>query len=57
MSLEKNILVKLNNVGIQQNEKWLVKGVSLEVEKGKILDLMALEKVLPQKLHWEFTKT
>ena len=40
MSLEKNILVKLNNVGIQQNEKWLVKGVSLEVEKGKIVTLI-----------------
>ena len=40
MSAEKNILVKLNNVGIQQNEKWLVKGVSLEVEKGKIVTLI-----------------
>ena len=40
MSLEKNILVKLNNVGIQQNEKWLVKGVSLEVERGKIVTLI-----------------
>ena len=40
MSLEKNILVKLNNVGIRQNEKWLVKGVSLEVEKGKIVTLI-----------------
>ena len=40
MSLEKNILVKLNNVGIQQNDKWLVKGVSLEVEKGKIVTLI-----------------
>ena len=40
MSLEKNILVKLNHVGIQQNEKWLVKGVSLEVEKGKIVTLI-----------------
>ena len=40
MSLEKKILVKLNNVGIQQNEKWLVKGVSLEVEKGKIVTLI-----------------
>ena len=40
MSLEKNILVKLNNVGIQQNGKWLVKGVSLEVEKGKIVTLI-----------------
>jgi len=40
MSLEKNILVKLNNVGILQNDKWLVKGVSLEVEKGKIVTLI-----------------
>ena len=40
MSVEKDILVKLNNVGIQQNEKWLVKGVSLEVEKGKIVTLI-----------------
>ena len=40
MSLEKNILVKLNNVGFQQNEKWLVKGVSLEVERGKIVTLI-----------------
>ena len=40
MSAEKNILVKLNNVGIQQNDKWLVKGVSLEVEKGKIVTLI-----------------
>ena len=40
MSFEKKILVKLNNVGIQQNEKWLVKGVSLEVEKGKIVTLI-----------------
>ena len=40
MSLEKNILVKLNNVGIQQNDRWLVKGVSLEVEKGKIVTLI-----------------
>ena len=40
MSVEKNILVKLNNVGIQQNDKWLVKGVSLEVEKRKIVTLI-----------------
>ena len=37
MSVENNILVKLNNVGFQQNQKWLVKGVSLKVEKGKIV--------------------
>ena len=39
MSSEINILVKLNNVGYQQNTKWLVKGVSLQVEKGKIVTL------------------
>ena len=35
-----NILVKLNNVGFQQNGKWLVEGVSLKVEKGKIVTLI-----------------
>ena len=40
MSSENNILVKLNNVGFQQNKKWLVKGVSLQVEKGKIVTLI-----------------
>ena len=35
-----NILVKLNNVGFSQNEKWLVKDVSLIVEKGKIVTLI-----------------
>ena len=40
MSKENNILVKLNEVGIRQNNKWLVKGVSLVVEKGKIVTLI-----------------
>ena len=40
MSIEKNILVKLNNAGFKQNQKWLVKGVSLQVEKGKIVTLI-----------------
>ena len=40
MSVENNILVKLNEVGIKQNDKWLVKGVSLVVEKGKIVTLI-----------------
>ena len=35
-----NILVKLNNVGFSQNGKWLVKDVSLIVEKGKIVTLI-----------------
>ena len=40
MSIENNILVKLNNVGFKQNQKWLVQGVSLQVEKGKIVTLI-----------------
>ena len=40
MSIEKNILVKLKDVGFQQNKKWLVKGVSLQVERGKIVTLI-----------------
>ena len=39
MSLNQNILVKLDNVGISINDKWLVKGVSLQVEKNKIVTL------------------
>ena len=40
MSSNNNILVKLNNAGYQHNDKWLVKGVSLNVEKGKIVTLI-----------------
>ena len=40
MSIENNILVKLNNVGFKQNQKWLVKGVSLQVAKGEIVTLI-----------------
>ena len=40
MSIEKNILVKLKDVGFEQNGKWLVKGVSLQVEKSKIVTLI-----------------
>ncbi len=40
MRTGENILVKLKNAGIKQNDKWLVKGVSLEVEKGKIVTLI-----------------
>ena len=40
MSEENNILVKLNNVGLLRNQKWLVKGVSLTVEKGQIVTLI-----------------
>ena len=37
---DKNILVELNKAGFKQNNKWLVKGVSLKVEKGKIVTLI-----------------
>ena len=40
MSSNQNILVKLNRAGFSLNNKWLVKGVSLQVEKGKIVTLI-----------------
>ena len=40
MSLENSTLVKLNNAGFKQNDKWQVEGVSLTVEKGKIVTLI-----------------
>ena len=39
MGIENNILVKLKDVGLKRNDKWLVKGVSLVVEKSKIITL------------------
>ena len=32
-----NILVKLNNVGFRQNQKYLVEGVSYKLKKEKLL--------------------
>ena len=40
MSSEISTLVKLNNAGFKQNDKWLVEGVSLTVKKGKIVTLI-----------------
>ena len=40
MNLNKNILVKLKQAGLRINDKWLVKGVSLQIEKGKIVTLI-----------------
>ena len=40
MSSENSTLVKLNNAGLKQNDKWLVEGVSLTVKKGKIVTLI-----------------
>ena len=33
-------LVKLNNAGVYRDEKWLVKGVSLEINKQEIVTLI-----------------
>jgi len=38
--VKKEILIKLENVGISQDNKWLVHDVSLEIERGKILTLI-----------------
>ena len=35
-----NLLVKLEKTGVYRNNKWLVKDVSLEVNKGKIVTLI-----------------
>ena len=40
MNKEKKTLLKLENVGFSKNEKWLVKGVSLEVRQGEIVTLI-----------------
>jgi zinc transport system ATP-binding protein len=40
MSTNNKTLVQLNNAGFKQNGKWLVEGVSLKVEKGKIVTLI-----------------
>ncbi len=40
MSSDKNTLVKLNEAGFRHNNKWLVEGVTLTVEKGKIVTLI-----------------
>ena len=40
MSLDQKILVKLKDAGFRLNNKWLVKGVSLQIEKGKIVTLI-----------------
>ena len=37
---KKEILIKLENVGMFQENKWLVHDVSLEIERGKILTLI-----------------
>ena len=36
MTSNQNILVKLNQAGFRLKDKWLVKGVSLQIKKGQI---------------------
>ncbi len=45
---EKKILLKVDNVGVLKNDKWLVRGVSLEVKQGEIVTL--IEKTLSEAL-------
>ena len=40
MGSNNNILVKLKKAGYQLNNKFLVEGVSLEVQKGKIVAMV-----------------
>ena len=40
MTSNQNILVKLNQAGFRIKDKWLVKGVSLQIEKGQIVTLI-----------------
>ena len=40
MTQKNQTLVKLENAGVLVNEKWLVRGVSLEIKKGKIITLI-----------------
>ena len=40
MNSNQNILVKLNQAGFRIKDKWLVKGVSLQIEKGQIVTLI-----------------
>ena len=40
MNSNQNILVKLKQAGLRINNKWLVKDVSLQIEKGKIVTLI-----------------
>ena len=35
-----NTLIQLNNCGILRNHKWLVRGVSLKVDRGQIVTLI-----------------
>ena len=35
-----NSLVKLENAGVYRSSKWLVRGISFEINKGQIVTLI-----------------
>ena len=40
MNENNNLLVRLKDCGVQKSSKWIVKGISLEIYKGKIVTLI-----------------
>ena len=40
MNKEKKTSIKIREAGFSKNNKWLVKGVSLEVKQGEIVTLI-----------------
>ena len=40
MSSAKNLLIKLDNICIFRSDKWLIRGISLELSKGEIVTLV-----------------
>ena len=40
MAENNNLLVKLDNCGVYKSSKWIVRGISLEIHKGKIVTLI-----------------
>jgi ABC-type Mn/Zn transport systems, ATPase component len=37
---QKKLLVKLENAGVFKSSKWLVRGISLEINQGEIVTLI-----------------
>ena len=46
MTNKNDTLVKLENAGVLVNDKWLVRDVSLEIKKGKIIRKLNLKTLL-----------
>ena len=39
---QKKLLVKLENAGVHRSSKWLVRGISFEINQGQIVTLIGL---------------